>query len=164
MTEHRGLTPREVFGLKQERMVRLDTHGQAELFAESGVLEIPFAPPGVPNRIVGREAIRAVTSAAVATALRGQREADGHHNEVVHETTDPEVIVAEFTARTRDRVTGETYEAAYIQVLRIRDGQIVLFRDYCPIEALTELWGDPGAAGLRSIADNLPQEAPGVVR
>ncbi|MFI6158259.1 nuclear transport factor 2 family protein [Kitasatospora sp. NPDC051170] len=147
------LSAREVFGLKQRRVEALDMDGQADLFAEDGVLEIAFAPPGVPNRIQGREAIRAVTVGAVAGATSGTRRMVGHHSEVVHETADPEVIVAEFFAQTEDTVTGERFEARYIQVLRIRDGEIHSFRDYCTVEALTTLWGAPGENAIRSIRD-----------
>ncbi|TVT30115.1 nuclear transport factor 2 family protein, partial [Amycolatopsis rhizosphaerae] len=47
---------------------------------------------------------------------------------VVHETTDPELVVAEFTydGRHGDR----TFRSANVQVLRVRDGLIVHSRDY----------------------------------
>jgi len=43
---------------------------------------------------------------------------------VVHETTDPEVVVAEY--RTR----GPGFTAANVQVVRVRDGLITHSRDY----------------------------------
>ena len=52
------------------------------------------------------------------------------HNVVVHETTDPEVIVAEYDYSGESLTTGKSFEAANIQVLRIRDGLIVFSRDY----------------------------------
>jgi ketosteroid isomerase-like protein len=50
------------------------------------------------------------------------------HNVVIHETADPEVIVAEFDYA----ITGNegTATAANIQVLRVRDGLITATRDY----------------------------------
>lgn len=161
MTNGNILNPREVFELKQSRVAVLDMDGQAELFAEDGVLEIPFATPGMPNRIEGREAIRAATVAAVAGASSGTRRLVGHHSEAVHQTTDPEVIVAEFVAQTEDTVTGERYEAPYVQVLRIRNGQILSFRDYCTVDALGLLWGELGEDAFRSINDGGPSPADG---
>ncbi len=47
-----------------------------------------------------------------------------------HETTDPEVIVAEFEDQGADPQTGEPYALPGIFVLRVRDGEIVSSRDY----------------------------------
>jgi len=50
-------------------------------------------------------------------------------NVTIHETTDPEVIVAEFEYRgTTD--AGEPYAPPTSFVLRVRNGEIVTCRDY----------------------------------
>jgi ketosteroid isomerase-like protein len=49
---------------------------------------------------------------------------------VVHDTADPEVIVGEFDYHGQVSTTGRTFQVPNIQVLRIRDGQIVSSRDY----------------------------------
>jgi ketosteroid isomerase-like protein len=49
---------------------------------------------------------------------------------VVHETVDPEVIVAEFAYRGIVEDTGEPFTLPGIFVLRVRDGEIVESRDY----------------------------------
>ena len=48
----------------------------------------------------------------------------------VHETTDPEVIVAEFEYQGENIATGEPFAIPCIFVMRVRDGQIVESRDY----------------------------------
>jgi len=48
----------------------------------------------------------------------------------IHETADPEVIVAEFEYRGTDLDTGEAFVRPGIFVMRVRDGQIVESRDY----------------------------------
>jgi ketosteroid isomerase-like protein len=48
----------------------------------------------------------------------------------VHETTDPEVVVAEFGYRFRPREGVEAFPVANVQVVRVRDGLIVSSRDY----------------------------------
>jgi ketosteroid isomerase-like protein len=48
----------------------------------------------------------------------------------IHETTDPEVIVAEFAYRGTVADTGEPFALPGIFVLRVRDGEIVSSRDY----------------------------------
>ena len=48
----------------------------------------------------------------------------------IHETTDPEVIIAEFWYRGHVTGSDRTFEAANVQVIRVRDGLIVSSRDY----------------------------------
>lgn len=51
-------------------------------------------------------------------------------NITIHETTDPEVIIAEFEYRGTVVDTGESFTQPGIFVLRVRDGEIVSSRDY----------------------------------
>ncbi|MCX5015319.1 nuclear transport factor 2 family protein [Streptomyces sp. NBC_00555] len=119
------LSPREVFqklieGIGAGRFTEL-----AELYAEDAVVETVFEPVG-PRRVEGRAALRerfAQVSASSPVELTPV-------NVVVRETDDAEVVVAEFDYQVRHRVTGRTFEAANIQVLRVRDGLIVSSRDY----------------------------------
>ena len=48
----------------------------------------------------------------------------------IHETLDPEVIVAEFTLGVEAREIGRTDRLDFVQVLRVRDGKIVELREY----------------------------------
>lgn len=66
------------------------------------------------------------------------------HHVVIHETTDPEVVVAEFDYE----ITGSegTTTAANIQVLRVRDGLITATRDYHDHLAIARMTG--GLAAL----------------
>lgn len=63
-----------------------------DVLDDDSVIEAPFAPPGQPNRIEGRDAFRAYAEpqrAAFPVHFEDVRDV------VVHETTDPEVIVVE---------------------------------------------------------------------
>jgi ketosteroid isomerase-like protein len=60
---------------------------------------------------------------------------------VVHETTDPEVIVAEFDYDGRITTTGRTFTIRNIFVLRVRDGLIVESRDYANHLVLADALG-----------------------
>jgi ketosteroid isomerase-like protein len=117
-------TPREVFdrlsaGITEGRWAELSA-----LYAEDTVIEHPQRPPA-PTRIEGRQTIHEHFTGGLAASVRMRR-----HNVVVHETTDPEVIVAEYDYSGESLTTGKSFEAANIQVLRIRDGLIVFSRDY----------------------------------
>ncbi len=49
---------------------------------------------------------------------------------LLHETTDPEVIIAEYDYDGLVTTTGRAFQVANIQVSRIRGGQITASRDY----------------------------------
>lgn len=160
MADRNVPTPREVFLLKQESISRLDADGQADLFAEDGVLEVPFAAGDLPRRFEGRATIRAVTSAALENAQRGTRRLVGHLEETIYDTDDPEVVIAEFVSQTEDLETGERFQAPYIQLMRVRNGEIVLFRDYCTLDAITRLWGSHGGESYSELGNAFPGGSP----
>lgn len=70
----------------------------------------------------------------------------------VHETADPEVIVAEFDYRGTVPGTGEPFAMPGIFVLRVRDGEIVESRDYADHVTVTRVLGrlDALAAALKN--------------
>ncbi|SFR22343.1 Ketosteroid isomerase-related protein [Lentzea waywayandensis] len=102
-----------------------DMIGFAGLWAEDGVMEFPFAPPGWPAGVEGR--------AAIEDYLRDypkMLDIQGFPKQVVHRSTDPDVLIAEFDAEGVVVATGEPYRASYIAVITTRDGEIVSYRDY----------------------------------
>jgi uncharacterized protein len=114
-----------------------DAHTFVEMIAEDGVMEFPYAPPGFAQRFEGREAI-----AAHLQSLAGLLEFNNVADVVKHETTDPEVVIIEFSGFGRGLVTGEPYEQRYISVIRVRDGQISRYQDYWnPIAVFRTLRG-----------------------
>jgi len=148
------LGPHEVFELQRRTVVDYDMAGQADLFAEDGVMEFPFAPPGFPRRLAGREQIASVLAAAVEPVRASGRRLTGYHSLVVHDTADPEVLIAEFEVHGRT-ADGDTYELPYVQVFRIRDGRIVSLRDYwsgaTAQAALGETAGQAGQAANKEL-------------
>jgi uncharacterized protein len=117
-------TPREVFlelvwGVSEGRWDELP-----ELYADQTCVEHPFAPfAGKPLRT--REDLREHFSAGKLLPPLRQEPADI----TVHETADPEVIVAEFEYRGTTE-SGEPFRVPCVFVLRVRDGKIVASRDY----------------------------------
>jgi ketosteroid isomerase-like protein len=110
----------------------------ADLFAADGVLEYPFALPGQPPMLRGRETIRAYF--AGASAGRQMFEMDGVEA-LVRETDDPEVVVAEIEHHGRSLATGELYRFRALGVIRVRDGKIVSYQDYMDPIATARLLG-----------------------
>ena len=134
-------SPREVFERVRRSVVARDADGFADLFAPDGIMEFPFggAAAGLPLFLEGRKQIRDHLAAVWGKARQSGRRVLGYDAVVLHETTDAEVIIAEFDLQGEVRATGETYQLPYVHVYRIRDGAIVSMRDYFSSERLTEV-------------------------
>lgn len=139
-------TAREVFEQTQRLLLQtpFDADALADQYAPDGVFEAPFAPPGVPRRIEGREAIRALYRQAATAAARPRFE---FASVVVHETTDPGTIVTEFEVHARDAGSGDEYDFANLQVITVRAGKIVHLRDF---------WNPLDRPGLRALVEDTP--------
>ncbi|MFG1925409.1 nuclear transport factor 2 family protein [Cryptosporangium sp. NPDC048952] len=104
----------------------MDVDAFVELMAPDGYLEWPYRPPNAPSRLQGREEIRRFLEQA-ATALVTF---DEFRNVVVHETTDPEVIIVEYDAHGSVVATGAPFHQTVIAVFRVVDGHVAVYRDY----------------------------------
>ena len=116
-------TPKETFialvdGVAAERWADLP-----ELYAPDATVLHPFASDAS-ALLRGRGAIREHFAQAGRTGMRMTV-----HDVVVHETADPEVIVAEFAYHGRFG-DGPPVTLPAVFVLRVRDGLIVESRDY----------------------------------
>jgi ketosteroid isomerase-like protein len=135
-------TPREVFHQLVDGVAKLvaGDAGQAGrlagLYAEQTHVTHPMAVDDTPllTRAELRDHFAAGPGAAPATFA-------GFHADdiVVHETPDPEVIVAEFTYRGDG--TGAPFAVRCVFVIRVRDGQIVESRDYADHAAFARIRG-----------------------
>jgi ketosteroid isomerase-like protein len=130
-------TPREVAELVR-RMVAGEEVEFAALFAADGVLAYPFAFPGQPSELRGRDAIRGYFA-----QLAGRREAFvmAGVDAVIRETDDPEVVVAEISHHGHSTVTDAPYQFKALGVIQVRDGEIVRYDDYMNPLALASLLG-----------------------
>lgn len=129
-------TPSEVLQQAARLLLAKDMAGFVALYAEDAVMEFPFAPPGQPAEVTGRPALEAYL--LHYPELLDVRE---FTVSALHETQDPEVIVAEIDAAGFVVATGLPYELRYIAVLTIRDGLITRYRDYWNPLAAQELLG-----------------------
>ncbi|RPF38376.1 nuclear transport factor 2 family protein [Streptomyces sp. TLI_185] len=119
------LSPREVFlalvnGVAEGRWKDLP-----DLYAEQTHVVHPFDPlraAALRTRDELREHFR-----PTGAGPRLHRRAT---NITIHETTDPEIIVAEFEYQGTVEDTGEPFALPGIFVLRVRDGEIISSRDY----------------------------------
>ncbi|MFD7660872.1 nuclear transport factor 2 family protein [Actinosynnema sp. NPDC059797] len=134
------MNAREIVDEALRLVLAHDMGGFADLWAEDGVMEFPFAA-AEPRRLVGREAVR--------DYLRDYTDhlaPEAVTELTVHRTADPEVVVAEFEVEGRLVATGEPYRVPYVAVITARDGRITRYRDYWSPAALPQTGFGKGAA------------------
>jgi ketosteroid isomerase-like protein len=139
MTHSTTLGPREVFArMRQRWLADADQYLLDDLLADDVVIETPFAAPGRPRRIQGRDEFLAVARtgrAALPARFEECREI------AVHDTADPEVIVVEYELAGTVVTSGQRASAAFIGVLRVRDGRIAHWREYQNTPAIAHALG-----------------------
>jgi uncharacterized protein (TIGR02246 family) len=133
-------TPADVLARRRQLMLNGDADGFADLFAPDAVIEFSFhGPPGTPVRLEGREAIREYSCQVMASPLQ----LEDYEVAELYQTQDLEVVIAEMQAKATVTTTGRSITATSIQVLRIREGHIVLFRDFADPRFLEDVTGEP---------------------
>ena len=130
-------TPADVLARRRQLMLNGDADGFADLFAPDAVIEAPFAPRGAPSRLEGREAIREYSRHIMTSPLR----LEDFEIAEFYQTQDPEVVIVEMRAMGTAATTGRSFVATSIQILRIREGHIVLFRDFANPRGLEDVIG-----------------------
>jgi uncharacterized protein len=135
-------TPADVLARRRHLLLSGDADGYADLFTPDGVMESPFAPPGVPLRLEGRKAIREYSRRVMASPVR----LEDYEVSEFYQAEDPEVVIVEMRSKATLTTTGRSVTAVSIQVLRIREGHIVLFRNFADSRALEDVIGEPRPA------------------
>ncbi|GAB3159470.1 hypothetical protein GCM10027290_64420 [Micromonospora sonneratiae] len=108
---------------------RRDIAAMTELVAPDLVFDTPYAPPGVPATLTGRDAF--------GDTLRRFIGVDGGFYRtfelddiVVHPTAEPGLVFAEYASTGVVAATGHTYTNRYVALFRLVDGKVQLFREY----------------------------------
>jgi ketosteroid isomerase-like protein len=126
MSEH-VRTSRETVELLLRTVVEGSRDDLADLYAEDVVITNPFIAEehSAYRETRGNAALRARTK-PFAQFLQYSQVKDV----TLHETTDPQVTVVEFTVVGTLLPTGEGFEMPYVNVIRVVDGLIAESRDY----------------------------------
>ena len=133
-------TPADVLARRRHLTLSGDADGLADLFAPDAVIEFAFhGPPGTPVGVEGREAIREYSRQVMASPLR----VEDYEVAELYQAQDPEVVIAEVRAKAIVTTTGRSLTATSIQILRIREGHIVLWRDFADPRILEDMNGEP---------------------
>lgn len=119
-----------------EALGAMDMDRMFELWADDGVMEIPFQANGLPKELVGKEAFmasmgRMPESFSSFTALDVDLLA----------TSAPGRFVVEWRSEAVFRASGAEYNQLYICIIQVRDGKVVLFREYNDPQILVAAMG-----------------------
>ncbi|MFI0481169.1 nuclear transport factor 2 family protein [Actinomadura sp. 9N215] len=124
-------SPRAVFQRLIDAVAARRPEALPRLYAEDAVVVQPFAEPA--SRLEGREALREHFARLLTLPMEVRA-----RNVVVHQTGDPEVIVAEFEYEGRNTETGRAFVVPNVFVMRVHRGRIVESRDYAHHHAFEE--------------------------
>jgi len=129
------MTPRQVVEALMQGISDGRWHELHAFYAADAVVEYPFGLPK-PSRLEGIETIRTYFAAVSGfpLALRAR-------NMVVRQTTDPDVVIAEWDYDVTVTSTNRSLSVSNIQVTTVRNGMIVASRDYHNHFALAEATG-----------------------
>ena len=96
-----------------------------DLWADDGVLEFPFAPPGRRRRYVGKPDILAYMK-----PLAGRMKVEELEYFHVHSMLDPTMSCLEMGLKGRILETDASYNQKYISIVQTRGGKVSLYREY----------------------------------
>ncbi len=121
----------------------------SDMCAEDVEFEAPYAPAGA-NRIVGRQYV-----ANYMPVVPDFFTIEELVETAQYRCTDPELAILEFYASNGVGVkTGLPYDQKYINVIRVRDGNIVQYRDYWNPSVVLDAVG-----GVDALPDNVKTTA-----
>lgn len=124
MSDSPDRSPRETAELLLRTVVEGPREALADLYAPDVVIENVWAPGG-PDRVEGREVLRA--RMAGTGGLWDFESVDDVH---LHESADPQVVILEYRVRGRIKADAVEFSLGFVSVLRIVDGLIAHARDY----------------------------------
>ena len=127
MTDDEGIRLETLALMQQyQRLLTEARFGEwIELWADDGVCEFPFASPGRPRLLQGKEQIL-----AYMTAYPSRIFIEGVDKLRVHPALDPNVVVVEMTIKGRAVETDKPYNQQYVIVAETRDGKLTHYREY----------------------------------
>jgi ketosteroid isomerase-like protein len=129
----------EVLERMRDAAIARSAGDMSSVYAVDAVHEFPFARPGVPSRLEGRDTIMSfITTFWSTSPLRYER----YRTIAIHGTADPDTIIVEQEVEGTSSTTG-SFVLPNIVVLKARHGQIAHLRDYANLLAVEEAVGGP---------------------
>jgi ketosteroid isomerase-like protein len=112
-----------------EAEAKQDVQGMAAVLAENIVFEMPFALPGLPNRVEGKGTVVEFLEQFLGKE-RGMFTGWDLHNIRIYPGGDPDLFFAELDGQGVVAKSGYQYRQKYIILFRVSDGRISQWREY----------------------------------
>jgi len=106
-----------------------DVQGMADVLAEDIVFEMPFALPGLPDRVEGKGTVVEFLEKFLGKE-RGMFTGWDLHNIRTYPGSDPDLVFAELDGQGVVVKSGYQYRQKYIILFRVSDGLISHWREY----------------------------------
>ncbi|MFJ2020499.1 nuclear transport factor 2 family protein [Streptomyces nodosus] len=118
-------SPADLYRHSLRLLLDKDIPAWVALWAEDGLMEVPFAPDGWPRRLEGKEAV-----AAYMRHYPAHIDLHDFPDLRIHQTTDPQTIVVEMRGVGRLVESDAPFDMTYIAVVTVQEGHITSYRDY----------------------------------
>jgi uncharacterized protein len=106
-----------------------DVQGMADVLAENIVFEMPFALPGLPDRVEGKGTVVEFMEQFLGKE-RGIFRGWDLHDIRIYPGGDPDLFFAELNVQSVVAQSGYQYRQKYIILFRVSDGRISHWREY----------------------------------
>jgi ketosteroid isomerase-like protein len=137
---------------------RQDVKGMADVLAEDIVFEMPFALPGLPDRVEGKGTVVEFLEQFLGKE-RGMFTGWDVYNIRIYPGGDPSLFFAELDGQGVVAQSGYQYRQKYIILFRVSDGRISHWREYLNPIRLQEAIASIQSKGGFDFAPNQPVAA-----
>lgn len=107
-----------------ETLGRGDMESLMTLWHDDGRLEFPFSPKAQAP-VVGIDDLR-----TYFLGTKGYKKPRGFPIKAIHPGVDPEWVIIEFHGDLTNTQTGKDYSNEYVVVVRVKNGKVILFREF----------------------------------
>ena len=119
---------KEIVSTFLEAEAKQDVQGMADVLAENIVFEMPFALPGLPDRVEGKGTVVEFLERFLGKE-RGFFNGWDLHNIRIYPGGDPDLFFAELDGQGVVAQSGYQYRQKYIILFRVSDGRISHWRN-----------------------------------
>ena len=127
--EEQGMNGKEIVSRFLEAEAKQDVQGMADVLAENIVFEMPFALPGLPDRVEGKGTVVEFLEQFLGKE-RGMFTDWNIYNIRIYPGGDPDLSFAELDGQGVVAQSGYQYRQKYIILFRVSDGRISHWREY----------------------------------
>jgi len=120
---------KEIVGRFLEAEAKQDVQGMADVVAENIVFEMPFALPGLPDRVEGKGTLVEFLDRFLGKE-HGVFTGWDLHNIRIYPSGDPDLFFAELDGQGVVAKSRYQYRQKYIILARVSDGRISHWREY----------------------------------